>query len=166
MKRIRPIFLLITLGLGVGGYFMSIAGWDSLMKVKGAAWFGTEVEAKVLDAANYREISWTPGVENSGGSRDHVRLKYTFEVDGQTYEYPYEDGFVEVKPEQAMKPTITVTYWNQDPKRNHPLHTDYKFGDQMTGFVFGLIISLVSLLMAISWIRGLVRPAAAAEEAS
>ncbi|MEM7154789.1 MAG: hypothetical protein AAF799_18205 [Myxococcota bacterium] len=143
---------------------MSTAGWDSLMKVKGAAWFGTEVEATVHDAANYREISWTPGVENSHGSRDHVRLKYSFEVDGQTYQYPYEDGFVEVKPEQ-VKPTIAVTYWDRDPKRNHPVGKDYKFGDQMTGFVFGLLISLTALLMAISWVRGLVRPAAVAEQA-
>ncbi len=156
MKRIRPIFLLIALGLGVAGYFMCTSVWVDLMKLKGASWFGTEVEAQILDAAEFREISWTPGVDDSGGSREHVRLKYEFEVDGQTYHYPYEDGFVEVKPEQLQSSTIAVTYWNGDPARNHPVGKNYKYADEMTGLVFGGLVSLVSLLMMLAWIRGLL----------
>lgn len=123
MERVRPIFLLITLGLGAAGYFMCTSVWADLMRIKGASWFGTEVQARILDAAEYREISWTP--------------------------------------------TIAVTYWSANPKRNHPVGKNYDYADEMTGFVFGGLISLVSLLMALAWIRGLLRgPTAASERAA
>ena len=158
MKRIRPIFLLVTLALGAAGYFMCTSVWADLMRIKGPSWFGTEVQARIVDAGEFLQISWTPGVEGSGGSRDHTRVKYEFEVDGRTYHYPYEEGFVEVAPEQAALPTIPVTYWNGDPARNHPVGKDYRYGDEMAGLILGLLVSIVALLMAVVWVRGLVRP--------
>ncbi len=157
LKRIRPLFLLIALGIGTGGYFMCTSAWADLMKLKGAAWFGTEVEATVLDAGQFREFSYTPGEAGSGRSRKHVRLKYEFEVDGETYTYPYEKGFVEVKPELIENATIPVTYWPPDPTRNHPVGKDYKFGDPMAGFILGAFFALTALIMMADWFCGLLR---------
>jgi len=157
MNRLRPIFLLIMIGIGIGGYFATTSSWQDLYELKGPAWFGEAIDARVINAATFTETSWDANQENPEYThRDHVRVRYEFVVDGQKYVYPYENGYAEVSAEQAAQATVRVVYLPSDPANNHPATTDWKFGDQMAGFVIGIILSLIALLMAIVWLKGLI----------